>query len=205
MNTVMDRFNTLIGGYGLDNQFIDCLQRINATIWGSAAIHCCLDQPQWTPNDLDIIVATQEEANNISNYLVETGYDAGRRTTVRDVALVGYEDNVRPAFAESIDGVIVHQQWRQGVVQVIHGLPPMEVHGRIRRVIKIYVGQKEVALEVADMDICQTWIGFGSADSRDGTNGSAAKMLCSVFDLSMDDMRRLSKYQGRGFLIAGDY
>jgi hypothetical protein len=35
-------------------------------------------------------VATQEEANNISNYLVEAGYDAGLRTTVRDVGLVGY-------------------------------------------------------------------------------------------------------------------
>jgi hypothetical protein len=84
----------------------------------------------------------------------------------------------------------------------------MEVHGRIRRVIKIHVGQKEVALTAADLDVCQTHIAFadnGSIDIRDCTNGSAAKMVCSIFDLSTDDMRRLSKYRGRGFLIAGDY
>ncbi len=204
----MERFNTLIGNYGLDQQFIECLKHTNATIWGSAAIHCCLDRPQWEVSDLDILVSTQEEANNISNFLVEAGYDAGIRTTVRDVALVGYEDNVRAAFAESIDGVIVHQQWRQGRVQLICGLPPMEVHGRVRRVIKIYVGQKEVALAAADLDICQTHIEFadsGSIAIRDCTNGPAAKMLCSIFDLSTDDMRRLSKYRSRGFLIAGDY
>jgi hypothetical protein len=208
MNTIMQRFDKLLSGYGLDNQFIDCLQSNNATVWGSAAVHCCLDRPQWDPNDLDILVSTQEEANNISNHLAEAGYDAGLRTTVRDTALMGYEENVRGAFADSIDGVIVHQQWRQGVVQLIYGLPPMEVHGRIRRVIKIYVGQKDVALTAADLDICQTHIAFadnGSIDIRDCTDGAAAKMVCSMFDLSTDDMSRLNKYRGRGFIITGDY
>lgn len=208
MNTVLQRFDKLLGCYGLDSQFIDCLQSNNGTVWGSAAVHCCLDRPQWEPADLDIIVPTQEGANNISHYLMTTGYDAGLRTTVRDTALMGYEDNVRAAFAASIDGVIVHQQWRQGVVQVIHGLPPMEVHGRIRRVIKIYVGQREIALDASDLDICQSHIAFadnGSTDIHDCTDGAAAKMICSMFDLSTDDMRRLDKYRGRGFIIAGDY
>jgi hypothetical protein len=208
MENTLDRFNTLLGGYGLDSQFIECLRSNNAAIWGSAVIHCCIDQPKWSPNDIDILVQTQEEANNISNFLVEAGYDAGLRTTIRDVSLVGYEDNIRSAFADSIDGVVVHQQWRNGVVQLICGLPPMEIHGRIRRVIKIYIGQKDMALAAADLDICHTHINFadnGSTDIRDCTNGVSAKMVCSFFDLSTDDMRRLSKYRGRSFIIAGDY
>ena len=203
--SVIDRFTNLLGKYGLDDAFIEQLQAVNGTVWGSAAVHCFLKEPSWEPADLDILVATVEEANNLSNYLIEAGYDAGIKTTVRDTALMGYEDNVRDAFAESIDGVVVHQQWRCGVVQTIYGLPPMEVHGRMRRVIKIYVGRPAEAFATTDLDICQSRIEFvgTSIDARDMTDGQVAKMLPSLFDLSTDDMRRLNKWRSRGFIISG--
>jgi hypothetical protein len=201
----LDRFKSLLGLYGLDDGFIEGLHAVSGVVWGSAAVHCCLEKPSWDPTDLDLLVATQEQANNLSNLLVSAGYDGGIKTTVRDVGLMGYEEDVRAAFAESIDGVIVHQQWRCGVVQVIHGLPPMEVHGRIRRVIKIYIGRPTEALAAADLDICQSRIEFrgGSIDIRDMTDGSAAKLIPSLFDLSTDDMRRLNKWRSRGFMISG--
>lgn len=203
--SALNRFKNLIGKYGLDDGFIEQLQAVNGTVWGSAAVHCFLEKPSWEPADLDILVATVEEANNLSNYLMASNYESGIKTTVRDTALMGYEDNVRDAFAQSIDGVIVHQQWRCGVVQIIHGLPPMEVHGRIRRVIKIYIGRSAEAFAAADLDICQSRIEFGggSIDARDMTEGHVAKVLPSLFDLSTDDMRRLNKWRSRGFMISG--
>lgn len=203
--SILTRFNTLLNKYGLDDGFLAQLHANKAIVWGSAAIHCCFEKPAWEPADLDILVSSAEEAHKISNYLTSVGYDSGIKTTVRDTGLMSYEDNVREAFAKSIDSVIVHQQWRFGVVHLICGLPPMEVHGRVRRVIKIYVGCPKDALAAADMDICQSRIEFGggSIDARDMTNGRAAKLIPSLFDLSTDDMRRLNKWTGRGFMISG--
>jgi hypothetical protein len=205
MSAALDRFTTLLDKYGLGDEFIACLHEVDAIVWGSAAVHCCLEQPSWEPADLDILVSNQEKANNLSNCLTEAGYDAGIKTTVSDTALMEYDIDVPVPFADSIDAVIVHQQWRCGVVQVIHGLPPMEVHGRVRRVIKIYIGRPEDALAASDLNICMSRIEFngGSTDVRDMTAGHAATLLPSLFDLSTEDMRRLGKWRARGFIISG--
>lgn len=203
--SILDRFKILLGKYGLGDEFVQQLHATEAIVWGSTAVHCCLEKPNWEPADLDILVSSQEEAAKLSKSLVAAGYESGIKTTVRDVGIMGYEDDVRAAFAESIDSVIVHQQWRCGVVQLICGLPPFEVHGRIRRVVKIYVGSPKDALAAADLDVCQSRIEFGggSIDARDMTNGRIAKLIPSMFDLSTDDMRRLDKWRGRGFMISG--
>ena len=198
---VLNHFKTLLAKYGLD-EFIERLHEVEAIIWGSAAVHCFLEKPSWEPADLDILVDTEEQAAKLSSSLEAAGYDSGIKTTVRDVGLFGYEDNIRSAFAETIDSVVVHQQWRNGIVRML----PIETLGRIRRVVKIYIGRPAQALAVADLDICQSHIEFdqhGGVNLYNTIKGPAAKLLPSLFDLSMDDMRRIEKWKARDFIISG--
>jgi hypothetical protein len=128
---------SLLPAYHLDDGFLRTLSEVGAYIWGSAVIRAMMDGATWEPNDIDILVKSEEEAAAAAAALNTCGYD-------RILEIEPNEEN--RVFIDTRCDMWYFQQW----IDV--------AHGKARRVVKIWIGDIEGAFAAADLSCCRVGI-----------------------------------------------
>jgi hypothetical protein len=171
---------TLMPAYGLGSELLEALRKCKGRFWGSAVVRA--SNAEWTPNDIDILVADEEAASTVEKAL---GYG--------EKIVMGPSDGqeVSERFAAAVPVIWYFQQWRS---------VPTEIPGsnmRARRVVKVWIGDFDAVMAAVDLSCCRVaaTVEAGGALKFHGRPDTFKVLVGDTDDC--DPYSRVTKYKRR--------
>lgn len=172
----------LMPAYGLKADMIEAMKACGGYVWGSAAVRA-LNGGAWEPNDIDIIVADEVGAAAVEAALQACGYGPRAEVTVQDPNEFGFESEVDEDFVATIRGLWKYQRWMDCKGSVM--LPMV----RVRRCVKIWIGDVAAALAATDLSCCRV--------AMDGAGKFHGRPVAKAPVEDCDPYSRATKYRQR--------
>lgn len=135
---------TLMPAYGLGSELLEALHKCKGRFWGSAVVRALMKDAEWTPNNIDILVANEEDAVAVEKAL---GY--GEKIVIEPFNECIDGQEVTKWLAAAVPTLLYFQQWRDEPTTI----PDYII--RARRVVKVWIGDFDAVMAAVDMSCCR--------------------------------------------------